>query len=67
MGQKLQWVRSELGRDLEAGTVLAIEELDDPASTLLGHTLRLVISSYNMLSKKRRKEALFKSLETLVS
>ena len=49
------------GEDLAADIVLALEELDGPASTRLGHALRPAASSFNSLSEKQRKEAVSKS------
>ena len=55
----LQMVTLELGEDLTVDVMLALMELDAPVSTCLRHTLRLAASSFNLLSKKRRKEAAF--------
>ena len=52
--QRLQQAATELGKDLTMDIILALEELDSPASTHLGHALRLVASSFNSLSEKRR-------------
>ena len=50
--QWLQQAALEPGEDLAADIILALEELDDPASTKLSHALRLAASSFNFLSEK---------------
>ena len=55
--QWLQQAATELGEDLTADTVLTLEEEDGPASTQMGHALRLTASTFNSLSEKQRKEA----------
>ena len=52
--QWLQQAAMELGEDLAADTVLALE-LDGSASTRLGHVLRLAANSFNSLLEKHRK------------
>ena len=59
--QRLQQAATEQGDNHATDIVLALEELDGPASTCLGHALRLVVSSPNSLLEKRRKEAVSKS------
>ena len=59
--QHLQHTATELGEDLATGIVLGLKELDGPASTRMGHALRLEASSFNSLSEKCRKEAVSKS------
>ena len=49
--QQLQWAATEL-EDLTTDIVLTFKELYGPASTQLGHALRLVASSFNSLLKK---------------
>ena len=61
--QRLLQAGTEAGEDVTTDIVLALEELDSPASTHLGHALRLTASSFNSLSEKRRKEAVSKSWE----
>ena len=58
---KLQHAATELGENLTKDTVLAVDELDGPILTCLGHALRLIASSFNSLSEKRRKEEVLKS------
>ena len=57
----LQQAAMELGDDLTTDIILTLKELDGPASTRLGHALRLAASSFNSLLKKYRKEAVSKS------
>ena len=59
--QHLQPAATELGEDLTVDIVLALKELDGPASTRLGCALRLPASPFNSLSEKCRKEAVSKS------
>ena len=46
IGQLLQQAAMELGEDFAADIIPAPEELDGPASTRLGHALRLAASSF---------------------
>ena len=43
-----------MGR-LATDLVLALGELDGPASTCLGHSLRLMVSSFNSLSEEEKR------------
>ena len=57
---RLQQAATEMREDHSTDIVLALEELDGPASTCLGYALRLMASSFNSLLEKRRKEAVWK-------
>ena len=59
--QHLHQAATELGENLATDNVIALKELDGPASTRLGHALRLAASSFNSLLEKCRKEAVSKS------
>ena len=52
--QRLQQSAMELGEDFAADIVLALTELDSPASACLGYELRLEVSTFNSLSEKRK-------------
>ena len=50
--QHLQQTTIELGEELAIDIVLTLKELDGPASTQLGHALRLAASFLNSLLEK---------------
>ena len=58
--QQLGKAATELGEDFAMDIGLAVEELDNPVSTYLGHVLRLKTNYCNSLLEKRRKKELSK-------
>ena len=59
--QRLQHAATDLSQEMVSDVILVIDLLDGAAVACLGHALHLVVSSFNSLSEKRRKEAANKS------
>ena len=54
-------IATALGPGLASEMILKLEGVDGAASTQVGHALCLAASSFNGLSDKRRKEAVYRS------
>ena len=54
--QHLQQAATDHGEDLAPNIVLTLKELNGPASSRLGHALRLPASSFNFISEEMQEE-----------